>query len=181
MPKFNEWYLDYRGEKGDRTGPNILFNALPELSFYDKKLDAKIGVVFARTLMKMFYYQNFASKCNPFNHLPALGRLCFKSGNSPLKRNLNGSQTAFRKKCSVESQKLLKKLCTFFQQYVIGMKANKTKANVFCRFWIILTLNCNQKYRQKLFIEYRICLQTILGMRNYTKNLMNRGCRPVNR
>ena len=43
MPKFNKWDLDYSGEKGDRTGPNILFKALPELSFYDKKLDAKIS------------------------------------------------------------------------------------------------------------------------------------------
>ena len=35
--------LDYNEEKADLTGPNILFKALPELSFYDKKLDAKIS------------------------------------------------------------------------------------------------------------------------------------------
>ena len=43
MPAFRKWGLDYSAEKGDRTGPNILFKALPELSFYDKKLDAKIS------------------------------------------------------------------------------------------------------------------------------------------
>ena len=39
MGKFNKWDLNYKGERGDRTGPNILFKALPELSFYDKQKD----------------------------------------------------------------------------------------------------------------------------------------------
>ena len=41
--KFNKWDLDYKGERGDRTGPNILFKALSELSFYDKQKDVKIS------------------------------------------------------------------------------------------------------------------------------------------
>ena len=66
-----------------------------------------------------------------------------------------------------------------FLHYVTSMKLDKTKASV--QILKILTSKCIQKYCKKLFTEYRICLHTSLGMRNYTKNTMNRGCRPVNR
>ena len=46
MPKkerFDNWDLDYKPEKGDGTGPNLLVKTLPNLSFYDKTRDAKMS------------------------------------------------------------------------------------------------------------------------------------------
>ena len=44
MPRFDEWDLDYRPEKGDKTGTNILRAALEkrELSWYDRDRDRKV-------------------------------------------------------------------------------------------------------------------------------------------
>ena len=36
MPKFNRYDIDWKPEKNDKTGPNIILKALPRLSFYDK-------------------------------------------------------------------------------------------------------------------------------------------------
>ena len=36
MPKFNRYDIDWKPEKNDKTGPNIIVKALPRLSFYDK-------------------------------------------------------------------------------------------------------------------------------------------------
>ena len=65
--------------------------------------------------------------------------------------------------------------------YIMWRAWSLIKRKQVFRFLKILTSKCIQKYCKKLFTEYRICLHTSLGMRNYTKNAMNRGCRPVNR
>ena len=36
MPRFNRYDIDWKPEKNDKTGPNIIVKALPRLSFYDK-------------------------------------------------------------------------------------------------------------------------------------------------
>ena len=65
--------------------------------------------------------------------------------------------------------------------YIMWRAWSLIKRKQVFRFLKILTSKCIQKYCKKLFTEYRICLHTSVGMRNYTKNAMNRGCRPVNR
>ena len=36
MPRLNRYDIDWKPEKNDKTGPNIILKALPRLSFYDR-------------------------------------------------------------------------------------------------------------------------------------------------